>query len=596
MIVTFSIWSYRYYLCIMQRLLLVIFLLFFAGSFCHATKVDTALLTPFERSNGTETATYAQARDFYKMLFNKFHNIMISDLGMTDIGIPLRAVYYTKDAKYNLEDWKQNNRVVILINNDIHPGEPDGVDASMMLIRDAVTGKLNIPDNIVLAIIPVYNIGGALNRNNTSRANQNGPVSYGFRGNARNLDLNRDFAKCDADETRDLEDLIATINPDIFIDNHVSDGADYQHIMTLLTTQHDKLGGETGAYMYKTFTPLLYKDMKNRGYDLVPYVNDFDKTPDNGWREFYELPRFSSGYAALFHIMAYVPETHMLKPFDKRVKATYDLMLSFIKTASEHASEIKKVRADDSKSLLSQNEFVLDWRPDTTRCDSVLFKGYKAGYKESNVSGLPRLYYDETKPYTKMVPFYDHFIPVKSVTAPMAYIIPKTWVTVIGVLKKNGVRFGRLLSDTTIAVTAYHIDDYETLDHPYEKHYMHKNVQVTPVKTKLQFAEGDYVIPVFQPAKRYLVEMLEPTAPDAFFAWNYFDGILQQKEYFSDYVFDDVAGKLLEKDTVLKALLKEKQKNDPVFAKDANAQLEFVYKHSTYMETGYLRYPVYRME
>jgi len=580
----------------MQRLLLVIFLLLNTGSLCLASKVDTTLLTPFERSNGTETATYAQTKDFYKMLFDRFHNIMISDLGMTDIGLPLRAVYYTKDAKYSLDAMKQNNRVIILINNDIHPGEPDGVDACMMLIRDAATGKLNVPENIVLAVIPMYNIGGALNRNTTGRANQNGPASYGFRGNARNLDLNRDFAKCDADETRDLEELMTTLNPDLFIDNHVSDGADYQHIMTLLTTQHDKLGGETGAYMYKTFTPLLYKDMKKRGYDMVPYVNDFDKTPDHGWREFYDPPRFSSGYASLFHSMAYVPETHMLKPFNKRVKATYDLMLSFIRTASERAAEIKKVRAADSKALLYQKEFALDWRTDTTRCDSIQFKGYEAGYKESSVSGLPRLYYDEAKPYTRMVPFYDHFVPTMTVTAPVAYIIPKTWVTVIGVLKKNGVRFGRLQGDTSLPVTAYHIDDYETLDHPYEKHYMHKNVRVTPVNTKLEFTEGDYVIPVNQPAKRYLVELLEPTAPDAFFAWNYFDGILQQKEYFSDYVFEDVAAKMLERDTTLKALLVEKRKQDPDFAKNANAQLEFVYKHSTYMETGYLRYPVYRLE
>ena len=195
-----------------------------------------------------------------------------------------------------------------------------------------------------------------------------------------------------------------------------------------------------------------------------------------------------------------------------------------------------------------------------------------------------------------MVPFYDHFVPTITVTAPVAYIIPKTWVAVIGVLKKNGVHFGRLQGDTSLPVTAYHIDDYETLDHPYEKHYMHKNVRVTPVKTKLEFTEGDYVIPVNQPAKRYLVELLEPTAPDAFFAWNYFDGILQQKEYFSDYVFEDVAAKMLERDTALKALLVEKRKQDPEFAKNANAQLEFVYKHSTYMETGYLRYPVYRLE
>ena len=580
----------------MKKLLLIIPVLLFVLCVARAGNIDTAFLTPFERSKGAETATYSETMDFYKRLFDKYHSIMVGDMGISDIGLPLRAVYYTKDGKYAKDAWKNDNRIIILINNDIHPGEPDGVDACMMLIRDAVMGRVDVPANLVLVVVPIYNIGGALNRNSVSRANQNGPLSYGFRGNARNLDLNRDFTKCDASETLGMEELFARINPDIFIDNHVSDGADYQHIMTLLATQHDKLGGETGDYMYKTFTPLLYNDMKEKGYDMVPYVNDFDKTPDKGWHEFYEQPRFSSGYAALFHILAYVPETHMLKLFKDRVKATYSLMLSFIKVASDQAWEIKKVRTEDRLALQTQKEFVLDWRCDTTRPDSIFFKGYEAGYKQSGVSGLQRLYYDRTRPYTRLVPFYDHYVPVKSVIAPKAYIIPKTWVTVVSILRTNGVHIERLGKDTSIEVSAYHIDNYETLDRPYEKHYMHKNVQVTPIKTRLEFAEGDYIVSLNQPAKRYLVEVLEPTAPDAFFAWNFFDGILQEKEYFSDYVFEDVAAELLKKDPALKALLDEKRKNDPDFAKDGNAQLEFVYKHSTYMETGYLRYPVYRLE
>ncbi len=580
----------------MKRLLLLVLAVILVGGLARAGGTDTTFITPFERSNGMETATYAEAMDFYKRLYTTYHSTLIGDAGITDIGLPLRAVYYTRDGKYIREDWKQSNRIIILINNDIHPGEPDGVDACMMLIRDAVMGKIAVPENIVLVVVPMYNLGGALNRNSNSRPNQNGPRSYGFRGNARNLDLNRDFTKCDAAETLGLEELFARINPDIFIDNHVSDGADYQHIMTLLASQHDKMGGETGAYMYKTFTPLLYQDMKAKGYDLVPYVNDFDKTPENGWREFYDPPRFSSGYAALYHILAYVPETHMLKPFKDRVMATYELMLTFIKTASEHAGEIKRIRADDKKDLMLQKDFVLDWTPDTTRCDSIEFKGYEAGYKESGVSGLPRLYYDRSKPYTRTIPFYNHFVPVKSVTAPQAYIIPKTWVSVISCLRANGVHTERFEKDTAINVTAYHIDNYETLDKPYEKHYLHKNVKVTPMKGKMNFAEGDYYITLSQPAKRYLVETLEPTGPDAFFAWNIFDGILQQKEYFSDYVFEDVAAQLLAKDPALKKLLEEKRKKDPEFAKDGNAQLDFVYRHSAYLDQAYLRYPVYRVE
>lgn len=579
----------------MKRLLLLCCTIFFAAN-SFAAPIDPDLTTPFERSKGKQTATYAEMIEFYKNLASVSRSVSVIEMGITDIGYPQRAILYTKDGKFKKEDWQKDNRLTILINNDIHPGEPDGVDASMMLLRDAALGKIEVPANVVLVVIPMYNIGGALNRNSTSRANQDGPESYGFRGNSRNLDLNRDFTKCDAAETIGFEELFAKLNPDIFLDNHVSDGADYQHVMTLLASQHDKLGGEAGEYMYHKLTPMIYTDMKTRGYDLVPYVNDFDKTPEKGWKAYYESPRYSSGYASLFGTFAYVPETHMLKPFKDRVKATYTLMQSFIKIGSEHASEIKQARANDRKALMTKKEFPLDWAVDTTKCDSVLFRGYEAGYKESKVSGLPRLYYDHSKPFTRNIPFYDHFIPTKTVTAPQAYIIPKTWVPVIAVLRSSGVRIVRFDEDTTISVTAYHIDNYETIPRPYEKHYLHKNIQVTPSTVSLRFSQGDYLVWLSQPAKRYLVEILEPTAPDGLLAWNFFDGILQQKEYFSDYVFEDVAAGILEKDPALKTQLQEKRNSDPEFAKNAAAQLDFVYRHSKYYEQSANRYPIYRIE
>jgi hypothetical protein len=580
----------------MKRLLFCLFAIVFVVPYAKAGNADSAFVTVFERSNGKQTATYSETMEYYKRLCAAFPTLQMVDAGISDIGYPLRAIYYTRDGKFTKDDWKKNDRIVILINNDIHPGEPDGVDASMMLLRNAAMGKILVPANIVLVVIPVYNIGGALNRNSTSRVTQNGPESYGFRGNAKNLDLNRDFIKCDAAETMGLEELFTRVTPDIFIDNHVSDGADYQYTMTLLATQHDKIGGETGEYMYKTFTPLLYQDMKAKGMEMVPYVNNFDNTPERGWTEFFESPRFSSGYAALYSILAYVPETHMLKPFKDRVNATYELMRSIIKMASENAKEIKLVRAIDRAELLKKKEFAIDWRVDTTRCDSITFKGYEGIYKPSEVSGQPRLYYDHEKPFTRMVPFFDHFVPSKTVTAPRAYIIPKQWVSVISILRNNGVHLLRFARDTTINVTAYHIDKYETLPKPYEKHYLHSKVQVTAGAVPLRFTEGDYIVNLNQPTRRYLIETLEPTAPDGFFAWNFFDGILQQKEGFSDYVFEDMAAGMLKNNPSLRAQLEEKKKLNPAFAKDGAAQLDFVYRNSGFLEQTVNRYPVYRLE
>jgi len=557
---------------------------------------DEGLQTPFERSGGLRSATYGQAIRFYKQLDSAYSVIQMQRIGPADGGNSLHVVYFSPDGDFNPAHWQREQRVVILINNGIHPGEPDGIDASMMLLRDAALGKMQVPTNVVLAVIPVYNVGGAKNRGATSRANQNGPEEYGFRGNAQNLDLNRDFIKCDAAETSTLEKLFTRIDPDIFVDNHVSDGADYQHIMTLLATQHDKLGGKTGAFMYDTFTPSLYKDMKKAGYDMVPYVNDFDNTPVNGWTEFYEPPRFSSGYAALFQTIAYVPETHMLKPFKDRVTATYALMQCIISEAGDHASQIKDVRSQDMLATESQTTFPLDWSADTTQKDIITFKGYEPGYKKSEVSGLPRLYYDHSKPFSKKVSFYDHFKASRMATAPRAYVIPCTWKNVIARLSQNGVSMEQLKHDSIISVTAYHIDNYETSSRPYEKHYLHKNVQVTAMHQAIHFQKGDYIIRLNQPAKRYLVETLEPTAPDAFFAWGFFDGILQEKEYYSDYVFEDVAADLLKKDAGLRKMLEDKRAADTSFAHSASAQLDFVYRHSPYLEPPYLRYPVFRIE
>ncbi len=581
----------------MKRVFL--FILLALSGICRtiAQNVDTSFITPFERSGGKETATYDEVTDFFIKLQRTYpHLLAIGEMGPADNGYPLRYVAYTNDGQLDPSDFRKSNKLVILVNNAIHPGEPDGVDASMMLIRDAVTGRIKIPDNVLLVVVPVFNIGGALNRNSHSRANQNGPLSYGFRGNSRNLDLNRDFIKCDAAQTLGMTDLFSRVDPDLFIDNHVSNGADYQHVMTLLPTQHDKLGGSSGKFMYEILTPEIYKDMKSKGYDLIPYVNNFSNTPENGWKEFYESPRYLSGYAALSRTMAYVAETHMLKPFADRVKATYALMNTLINVGSKNAAAIISAREADRIAQQKQTEFALDWRLDTTQCDSIVFKGYASGYKPSKVSGLQRLYYDRSKPYTKTVPFYDHYVPSSVVTAPRAYIIPKTWTPIIVRLRNNGVRIQRVSYDSLMEVTAYRIDSFKTTPTPYESHYLHSDVHVTPYTTKIQVKTGDYIVWLRQSAKRFLIETLEPTAPDAFFAWNFFDGILQQKEYFSSYVFEDLAAEILDERPELRKLLEEKRKADPDFAKDARSQLNFVYQHSDYMEPEYMRYPVYRIE
>ena len=203
--------------------------------------------TPYEASKTAETATYEECIAFYKRLARDFPEVNIQTLGTTDSGFPLHLVTFNPDGDFNFDNVRED-KALVLVNNGIHPGESDGIDATMLLFRDLATEKLEAPENTVLVTIPVYNIGGALPRNSTTRVNQNGPAEYGFRGNARNYDLNRDFVKMDTENALSFAEIFHLVKPDVFVDNHVSNGADYQYVLTHLFTQHNKLGGELGKY------------------------------------------------------------------------------------------------------------------------------------------------------------------------------------------------------------------------------------------------------------------------------------------------------------------------------------------------------------
>ncbi len=528
----------------------------------------------FETSNGMESATYFEAVQWYKNLDKAAPNVLVKEMGMTDAGYPLHLVLVSADGKFDPAQWHRQNKAVILINNGIHPGEPDGIDASMMLVRDIVTKKVLLPQNVVLALIPVYNIGGCLNRGTTSRANQNGPKEYGFRGNAQNLDLNRDFTKCDSKEARSFAQLFHFLDPDIFMDNHVSDGADYQHTMTLLTTQYDKLGASLGAWLKETFEPQLYIGMQEKKWDMVPYVNfettDFGK----GMEMFYDPPRYSSGYAALFQTIGFVPETHMLKPYKDRVLSTYALMQTMIEKASVNATAIIQQRNKAKEEILKAKTWALGWVTDSTKFSMITFKGYEQDFKTSDATGLQRMFYNHTKPYTRELKFFNTFNPVNFVTAPRAYIIPQGWSNVTDLLKLNNVVMQQLKADTMIEVEAYHIDEYKSSPRPYEKHHRNNGLKITPLKQNIRFLKGDYVVNLDQPANRYLIEMLEPTGDDSFFAWNFFDAILQQKEGYSDYRWEDLAAEVLKNNPILKQQLEDKKKADPKFAANSSVRAQ----------------------
>jgi len=550
--------------------------------------------SPFELSGKTETTTYKAAIAYYQGLADTYPEARFLTYGSTDFGKPLHLLVLSRDKVFDPALIKKSNKRVLLINNGIHPGEPEGIDASMMLARDLLkAGKL--PKDVVICIIPLYNIDGSFNRTGTSRANQNGPVSYGFRGNSKNLDLNRDFIKTDSKNSATFQLIFNTWQPEIFVDTHTSNGADYQYVMTLIPTQKDKLNPILSDYLTKTLVPDLYAGMEKLDYPMIPYVNSIGETPETGITGFIESPRYSTGYTTLHNTIGFMPETHMLKSYDLRVDATYRLLQTYIQVVERDARIIGENKRRADEAVAAQKEFPLEWKLNKTEVNDLTFKGFEAGQKPSTVSGADRLYYDRTKPYTKTIKEWNKFEPAVSVQKPVAYIIPKAWDRAIALLKLNNVKLKELKTDQKITVDSYYISDFKTSTRPYEGHYLHSAVKLNTIEQNLQYYAGDYLVYVNQPSNRYIVETLEPQATDSYFNWNFFDSILDMKEHYSAYVFEDTATELLKNNPDLKSKLEAKKLVDPEFAKNGAAQLDFVYKNSDYYEKTHNRYPVARL-
>lgn len=573
--------------------LLIVGVVFSCNKTEESSKFD--FTTTFEKSKGTETSTYPEVIEYYEYLADEFSTISLESIGVTDSGNPLHLALLSPTKEFNLNNLK--DKAIILINNGIHPGESDGIDASMMLLRDIASdqGKLDAMKNVVLAVIPVYNIGGALNRNSHTRTNQNGPKEYGFRGNARNFDLNRDFVKADTKNAQTFARIFHKTNPDVFIDNHVSNGADYQYAITHLFTQHNKLDNELGVFIENTMRPALEADLLEKNIPITPYVNVWGRTPEQGFSQFFDAPRYSTGYTTMFNTLGMMVETHMLKPYQQRVTQTYELMESTIAFTQENTTKIKELRAAAVANILAKKTYPISYKVDRDKSSTLNFLGYEASRIPSEVTTGERLFYDKSKPFTKETTYYNYFKSTREITIPKAYILQQGWWKVMDRLNENSIAYTVFEKDTTIAVEELHIARFETRKSAYEGHYLHYNTYVRSSPKTYNFKKGDIYIPVDQYGARYIMETLEPAAVDSFFNWNYFDSILQRKEGYSSYVFEDLAKKYLDEDSELRALLKTKMEEDEAFASNPRAQLDFIYKNSPHYEPAYMKLPIYKV-
>ena len=563
----------------------------------------TAIILPVQgqvelRYASNETVTWQEAIDMYQWLDDQYEEARLLEVGWTDAGRPLHLFVIDRGHHFSPEQIRESGKSILFINNGIHPGEPCGVDASLKLASDLLSGKdscAHYLDHTAIAIVPIFNVGGALNRGSFHRANQNGPVEHGFRGNARNLDLNRDFIKLDSRNTQSLVPLLRSWDPDIFIDTHTSNGSDYPYTITLINSHSQRHEPSQARFLDSTLLPFLFEGMDRSPYLMSPYVWSYKRSPEQGIIAFMDYPRYTSGYVSLYNTLAFTVETHMFKSFEDRVLSTWHLLRETLRFSGLYGSALAEVKRTAWQEKMKRQEFTLQWAMDTTRYDMISFSGYTVKQRISKVSGQQTYYFDRSAPWEKEIPYYKYFKPVITATVPEYYIIPSAWREVVERLQLNGVEMEQLSSDSTVEADIYYIESYKTVKQPYNGHYRHYDVETRTVSEQVQLRSGDWIIPGRQKSIEYLVQTLEPKGYDSFFSWNFFDEILFRNEYFSPYIFEETAENLLKSDPKLKKEFKEKRKEESKFAANGYAQLRFIYEHSPWSESTYMRYPVYRL-
>lgn len=545
---------------------------------------------------------YAEVIDAYQQLADAYPEASLTEYGKTDIGKPLHLFMISKDKDFDPASIRKKGRCIVMINNGIHPGEPEGIDASIQFAWDLLAGKNDLKkylENTVIAIIPVYNIGGSLDQSKYYRMNQNGPIYKGRRRNAKNMDLNRDFAKQETKNAQTFAQIFTWLNPDVFLDTHTTNGSDHQYTITLIETLHSKLDPAMGKFYKNTMLPDLYKRMEdNSEYGMIPYVATMDYGDiKKGIVSYNDHPFYSTGYAALFNCYSFMTENLVYTYFPDRVRSVVDFLTQLVAFTNDNADEIRKLKDNADEAVKSLDEFELAWEINPEVSEDLLFKGYEYIRSENSGERRRRGVYDHTQPWEEIIPHFTEYNAILSVKRPYAYILPQAWEEIVEKFDNNEVEYFKLTEDTEIEVESYYIDKTSPSNRATQGHKLNQNVEVSSKIQSIQYYKGDYIIPVNQHSNRYIVQMLEPHAPNSFFAWNYFDPILESHDFYSIWGFESHLFELLEEDNDLRALLEAKKEADPVFAASPVQQLQFLYENTeaSEIEKWNRLYPVGRI-
>lgn len=573
-----------------------------ASAQSKAVNIPHEWQTTAERTNYAKTSSYNETIEYCKKLARTSSLVSYGTFGKSGEGRDLPLLIVSKDKAFTPVAAKRTGKAIIFIQAGIHAGEIDGKDAGFALIRDIVVLKTRseLLDNAIILFVPIYNVDGHENSNPYMRINQNGPVEMGFRANASNLNLNRDYMKADAPETRGWLSLWNAWDPDLFIDCHVTDGADFQYNVTYEYAHFQEVSPAIKNWMDEHFDGKVVPLVEKEGNLLTHYVQFAGREVTGGVSTFIATPRFATGYAPIRNRAGLLIETHVYKPYDSRVRGTYDVLRYTIEEAGRSKESLFAANrnADVETTFIGQaynkdRRFPLRLAVGKNPTP-MEFKGLEYKIERSPITGANRIVYGK-EPLNITIPRYDEGVVTESVVPPLYYIVPPQWKDVISVIEMHGIKFERLKKATSYEIESYKFSEPKWAANSFESRIPLTNFKQEAVKENREFAAGSILIPLSQPSANVAIHLLEPKGPDSLLYWGFFNAIFEQKEYGESYIIEKIAADMLEKNVELKKEFEEKLK-DEAFAKNARARLQFFYERSPYyMNQKIGIYPVGRI-
>jgi hypothetical protein len=561
--------------------------------------------TPAEAAHFRTTPSYADTLAYLQRLQQAAPTMIhLETFGTTPQGRPMTVVIASGDGTFDPATAHATHKPVVLVQAGIHPGEIEGKDAGLMLLRDiAVTHKYpHLLDHVVLVYIPVFSVDGHENSSPYHRINQNGPESMGFRGQSQYLNLNRDYVKAEAPEMLAWLKLWQKWLPDFLIDVHTTDGADYQYDLTWYTEDPHKLDPAVDAWQRHAIVDEALPAYEKRGHLASIYLEFKDgRDPREGIVNFGSGPRFSTGYAALQNRPALLIETHMLKPYATRVQATYDLVELMLQQIDRDPATLLAATAKaDGDTIARVHDAAarvpLTFKPDPQSTPFKL-KGYAFTISHSDISNSNWIQYDSRQPKTYDIANWNGLLPDLSIVPPAAYAVPPQWTAIIDKLDAHGIRYMRLDRAATTGAEAYQLDDPAWASKPFEGHLMLRHFTLHAASGEFTLPAGTLIVPLDQRAANVAIQLLEPQAPDSLLQWGLLDAIFEAKEYGEPRVVEKLVREMLAKDLALQVEFEKKLRSDAAFAASPAARLQFFFERSPWYAAQHVgAYPVLRLD